>query len=823
MPIRPVIKFFKNPLAKSISFTILTAVIVIIFSFKSELLKTFELRTLDYRFQLVGTKKVESDLAVVFIRNEDIEARGRWPWPRSWHALLIEALNSYGADQIGFDILFTDPSPEVFKEDDEALALYTKEAGNVTYISFFGLERKYGEEDEEEPADVDTGKEEEPKEETGKNKEKLADVLIKYSFELPEGAEEFFRKADKHELPIPELLYDSPENEEGERGIGAAAIGYSDCLPDIDGPTRKVPLLVNYDGRLYMSFPLILVTRHLGITKEDITINPGESVVLKTGTEPIVVPMNDKGEMLVNFTHSVEDFQVYSFNQLLQSFLHPEEAIEGIDKIKGKIVIIGTTYTGGTDIRSIPIDPAYPFLCLQATVIDNILNREFIYRPDLIWRILIIIFFCFLINFLCSYTKPSVNFVITFLASVGYFYVAFILFKRNGLWLDIIFPLMAVILPYIIMTTLHYTFALFENIKFLERMKYLGNLVESSHDAIFSFDLDGNLFSWNSGAKQIYGYETFEVLGKPWGMFVPPDKEEALNEIMKKAWEGDSTGDFETNLIIKGGETIIANISASPILSAKGETSGVSIISQDLTEKKRLMEQIMESEKLAEIGRLSAGLAHEIKNPLTPIIYYAQSLEEAEEADLEEIQETGKVISSEANRILALAKDLLSFSRPKEDTLVEVDVNKAVDDTVLLIIYQARKLGAETVKDLQENLPHVMGEPDKLKQVLINLVMNAAHAMEGNKGTVKITTSVINEGGKDFIQISVEDDGSGMPEHVKKNLFQPFFTTKPKGEGTGLGLYISYNIIKQMDGEMSVESEDGVGTTFFIKIPVMQH
>ena len=119
-----------------------------------------------------------------------------------------------------------------------------------------------------------------------------------------------------------------------------------------------------------------------------------------------------------------------------------------------------------------------------------------------------------------------------------------------------------------------------------------------------------------------------------------------------------------------------------------------------------------------------------------------------------------------------------------------------------------------------ENLPPVKAEPDKIKQVLINLVMNAAHAMNGKKGTITVKTQVLSEDDGDFVEVSVEDNGSGMPESVKENLFKPFFTTKPKGVGTGLGLYISYNIIKQHDGTVRVESENGVGTTFFIKFPV---
>ncbi len=523
--------------------------------------------------------------------------------------------------------------------------------------------------------------------------------------------------------------------------------------------------------------------------------------------------------MIINFNHRLDDFQAYSYNQTLQSELYPELAVYDLSELKGKIALVGTTYTGNTDLRPTPFDPAFPFLCLQATVVDNILQQEFIYRPGIALRILLIVFFCFLVSVLCSYTNPGINSGITLAVIVSYLYMSYFVFKYYGVWLDVMFPLIAILLPYIVMTTIHYIYALFENIQYLERMKYLGNLVESSHDAIFSFDLDGGIISWNSGARQIYGYDTFEVLGKSWEIFAPPDKRDALLKIVRAAKSGRSTTNYETNFIVKDGYTIPVNISVSPIISAKSETSGVSVISQDLTERKRLMEQIMESEKLAEVGRLSAGLAHEMKNPLTPIIFYAENLSEIKEIAIEELHTQAGVIKSEAGRILKLATDLLSFSRPKDETMKQININDVVNDTVLLIVYQVRKAGSEIEKNLAENLMMIKGEPDKIKQVLINLVMNAAHAMKGKKGTITLTTRNVTEDGSRLVEVAVADNGSGMSQDVKDNLFKPFFTTKPKGIGTGLGLYISYNIIKQHDGTVRVKSEEGVGTTFILRFP----
>ncbi len=269
MKLQPVINLFRERLVKSIIFSIASSIVVIYLLLTSNIFDTFELKTLDYKFSLRGTKPVASDIAVVFIGNQDIQDIGIWPWRRYYHALLIDTLKKNGIAQIGFDILFTDHSKKEFKDDDFALAYSTKEAGNVNYISFFGYFEDEAFSEEERDVVVDTAP--------------LPPSLARYSFELPKGKEKLFRTATKHTLPIPGIL-------------GAAqGIGYADCLPDDDGVTRNLPMLVNYNNRLYMSFTLILVTNYLGVAKEDITINPGESIILLKGEQEYVIPINKKG------------------------------------------------------------------------------------------------------------------------------------------------------------------------------------------------------------------------------------------------------------------------------------------------------------------------------------------------------------------------------------------------------------------------------------------------------------------------------------------------------------------------------------------------
>jgi signal transduction histidine kinase len=226
--------------------------------------------------------------------------------------------------------------------------------------------------------------------------------------------------------------------------------------------------------------------------------------------------------------------------------------------------------------------------------------------------------------------------------------------------------------------------------------------------------------------------------------------------------------------------------------------------------------QLIQSEKLAAFGQLGAGIAHEVKNPLAGILGCAQlSLMEVEEGT--PLHENLEIIEKETARCRTIIDNLMKFARQEKAMFESTEINEVVRDACAIINHQLELQQVKIVQDLAQQLPEIQGNSNQLQQVLMNLMINAQQAMEGDPGKVIVSTRR-NEAGQ--IEIVVSDTGPGIPEAIQSKLFEPFFTTKATGKGTGLGLSVSFGIIKDHQGEISVQSEPGRGTDFIIRLPV---
>jgi two-component system NtrC family sensor kinase len=233
---------------------------------------------------------------------------------------------------------------------------------------------------------------------------------------------------------------------------------------------------------------------------------------------------------------------------------------------------------------------------------------------------------------------------------------------------------------------------------------------------------------------------------------------------------------------------------------------------KDYTRKK-----IMESERLALIGQLSANVAHELNNPLTGIVTYSHLLLERMSEEHQSIGAVEKIIS-QADRCKDIIRGLLDFARQRKPDKILTNVNIVLQECVSLVEYQALFHNIEITKDFQADLPLAKIDPSQIERVFMNIIINAAEAMDGD-GQLNIATRYDTR--DQFIEISFADTGSGIDEENLESIFDPFFTTKEIGHGTGLGLAISYGIIKEHNGIIAVQSEKGKGTTFYVRIPVM--
>jgi signal transduction histidine kinase len=303
--------------------------------------------------------------------------------------------------------------------------------------------------------------------------------------------------------------------------------------------------------------------------------------------------------------------------------------------------------------------------------------------------------------------------------------------------------------------------------------------------------------------------------------------EGVAKEIMKKlrSPEYGGIGKFipsQLNIVNKYGEEIPIQLSAALIYDGAGkEVSSVGIFT-DLRPRikieRKLQEthlQLVSSEKMASLGKLAAGIAHEINNPLGGILIYSSlMMEDLPEGDSKR-GDLARIVQ-EASRCKDIVKSLLEFARQTEPKMEPTDINRAITDGLFFLENQALFHNIKIIKNLDPFLPFIRGNASQLKQVLINIIVNAAEAMHGN-GTFTITSYPSPD--RKGIILEFADTGEGISEENLTRIFDPFFTTKEVGKGTGLGLATSYGIIEDHGGRISVRSKVGEGTTFTIELP----
>jgi hypothetical protein len=258
------------------------------------------------------------------------------------------------------------------------------------------------------------------------------------------------------------------------------------------------------------------------------------------------------------------------------------------------------------------------------------------------------------------------------------------------------------------------------------------------------------------------------------------------------------------------------NIAIAPLVSRDNERIGRLVIFDDVTDRAELERRLVQADKLSSIGLLAAGVAHEVNTPLAVISTYAQMLAKQVAEDDQKSRILEK-IARQTFRASEIVNSLLNCSRTSTSELVEVQLNKVIQETLSLLEHQLKKAGIEVRTSLDPNLDSVKGNPGKLQQVFLNLFLNARDAMPSG-GMLEVRSAAHNGG----VEVEVVDTGNGITrEHIHK-IFDPFFTTKTSGRGTGLGLSVSYGIIKEHAGKIDVRSTPGRGTSFHVEFPAVR-
>ncbi|MGB8218265.1 MAG: ATP-binding protein [Candidatus Methanoperedens sp.] len=342
-----------------------------------------------------------------------------------------------------------------------------------------------------------------------------------------------------------------------------------------------------------------------------------------------------------------------------------------------------------------------------------------------------------------------------------------------------------------------------------EKIRDQAALLDKARDAIFVWDMEHRITYWNKSAERLYGFTEEEAIGKNPDEFLNREESPVPIDIRKKVIEiGEWTGELRERT--KEGKEIIVESRWTLVRDKEGKPKSILIINTDISEKKKLEMQILQSDKLATLGNLVAGIAHEINNPLTSISLHTQIL--SNKTLDENTNNRLKIIDNEACRAARIVKGLLEFAHQSEPKLSPVDINSEIDKVLDIL---DPKLNSIKVTTILKPLPPIIADSEQIQQVIMNMLMNSVQSITTN-GEIMIKTSAK----KDNIEISITDNGCGIPQDNIAKIFDPFFTTKNPGEGTGLGLSICYGIIKNYNGSIDMKSEVGIGTTFTIILPI---
>jgi two-component system NtrC family sensor kinase len=338
------------------------------------------------------------------------------------------------------------------------------------------------------------------------------------------------------------------------------------------------------------------------------------------------------------------------------------------------------------------------------------------------------------------------------------------------------------------------------------------NIVESLNVGVLAVDLLGVVESWNTRMEQLFGVTRQNAVGQSLNAVLP---DELASEIASRGDEEQVSGIYKQRLQHQG-LTLTVNVSITPLVSKSGERIGRLLLFDDVTQREHLEEQMTQTEKLTSLGLLAAGVAHEVNTPLAVISNYIQMLAK-QLPDNDPKQVLIEKIVKQTFRASEIVNNLLNFSRTGAAQAVDIDVNRVVEETLSLVAHPLKTSQIQVVRQFGEGLPAVRGSANKLQQVFLNLFLNARDAMPSG-GMLEIRTGAHNGS----VEVEIVDTGAGIPrEHIHR-IFDPFFTTKAVGRGTGLGLSVTYGIIKEHAGKIDVRSTPGKGTSFHVEFPAVR-
>ncbi len=353
----------------------------------------------------------------------------------------------------------------------------------------------------------------------------------------------------------------------------------------------------------------------------------------------------------------------------------------------------------------------------------------------------------------------------------------------------------------------------------------LEKLVDSIDEGVLVVDREDVVVAANQAAAQLLGKTSQELIGKACCPLFDRDDEEHLYCLSRETFLTGSLKKVIRSFRDSKGRERELEFYASPIKDSLGNVEQVVEVIRDITERKKLEAELLHSERLASLGLMASGISHEIKNPLASITTCIEGLQRMLKTshsplNNKEMNKLNKYLAlsrKEAERCKIITDKLLYLSRKSIPSTQMADINKCLEETVSLLDFESRRHGIKVEMKLNHSIPPMYADESDFREIFFNIILNAVQAMQEKGGRLTVGTALRDE----YVEVSISDTGSGINKEDLDKVFEPFFTRKPPGKGTGLGLYICRNLLEQMGGEISVSSSQGNGAEFVVRLPLV--
>ena len=350
---------------------------------------------------------------------------------------------------------------------------------------------------------------------------------------------------------------------------------------------------------------------------------------------------------------------------------------------------------------------------------------------------------------------------------------------------------------------------------------HLANVIEHTCAPILVIEPNRKVRQVNPAFLALSRLPPGEIIGRDVIEFVPTKLRKGVLDSFARALKGQPVTDVEIHWTRQSGSTARLSIDTTTVMDPDGQADVIVAIGRDLSQVRRLEEQVIQAEKLATLGQLAAGVVHELNNPLTSISIYSEYLlaksQSHPQSDPSDTEKLRRIVEN-GERMLRFTRDLVTYARPSSEQPDTVRVHDVLDQALVFCEHVVRRNNTCIERDYSAKLPAIRAIKGQLHQVFINLITNACHAMSGGDGCLRVSADYV--AGADTVTVRLQDNGPGIPPDHRELVFEPFFSTKREGEGTGLGLSIVRKIVQQHAGSVRIESQTDQGTTFEIELPI---